>query len=96
MDNRLFKPEQEYGGDPMGGDLEDSGFGAPRSAVEAVLGEFRLRRGKHFKYRFDFGAELIHTVEVLDSNAPRIEGAEYPRVVDRVGKAPPQYPVCDE
>ena len=92
MNNRLFNRTQEYSGDPTGeSDLEDRGsdYG---SISDTELRHFGLRRGKHFKYRFDFGDELIHTVEVLDSNAPRVESAEYPRVVDSVGQPPPQYP----
>ena len=91
MNNRLFDRKQEYAGDPVGCDLEGGGPGAPGSVSETELRELGLRRGKHFKYRFDYGDELIHIAEVLDSNVARVDAAEYPRVVESVGEAPPQY-----
>jgi Plasmid pRiA4b ORF-3-like protein len=44
-----------------------------------------------FGYRFDFGDEWFHQIDVV-----RVEQAiptvTYPRIIKRVGKSPPQYP----
>jgi hypothetical protein len=49
--------------------------------------------GRVFGYRFDFGAEWFHYVQV-DRIERAIPTVTYPRVIRRVGKSPPQY--CDE
>lgn len=63
------------------------GYGDSRATT---LDALELKPYRTFGYRFDFGDEWFHQVQVT-----RIEQAiptvTYPRVIKRVGKSPPQY-----
>lgn len=64
---------------------------APAGIVdETTLDSLGLARGRSFFYWFDFGDDWWHriTVEAIDDEAPP---GKYPRMVQRVGKNPPQY-----
>ena len=92
MSNKLRDIKSEYAGDPAGDDLEASTFGdSPESAAQTELRFLRLRKRKKFKYRFDYGDELIHTVEVLDIFERGDRKESYPRTVDKIGCPPSQY-----
>jgi hypothetical protein len=58
--------------------------------AETELAQFNFQLRRKFNYLFDFGDSLLHHIEVIavDKPAPR---AKYPRLVDKHGKAPPQY-----
>jgi hypothetical protein len=86
----------------LSGDLNDresefvgDGVDEGRPAWDVKLQSLELAPGMRFLYRFDFGDELIHELEVvaLGDQAPQVE---YPRVVAREGTPPPQYPSCEE
>jgi hypothetical protein len=83
LDNRFWgDDEMEYTSPveaPEGG----------RSA-EVGLAELDLEPGSKIAYVFDFGDEWRVRLE-LKRTAPADDG-EYPRVTDRVGEGPPQYP----
>lgn len=64
-------------------------------ASEVVLAHLELKAGQKFLYLFDFGDDLRHDIEVIDTFPPQ-EGETYPRVVDFHGEAPPQYPEWNE
>jgi len=92
MSNKLGDAESEYAGDPMGEDLDAPlGRDSPGSAAQTELRLLKLRKGKKFKYRFDYGDELIHTVEVLGILERSRGNQSYPRIVDKTGTAPAQY-----
>ncbi len=59
-------------------------------ARETMLDDLALKPDRVFGYRFDFGDEWFHQIDVV-----RVERAiatvSYPRVIKRVGKSPPQY-----
>lgn len=59
------------------------------------LDSLELRGGQVFGYLFDFGEEWVHRVTVLSASEERTYGIQ-PRVVERVGSSPPQYPDIDE
>lgn len=86
LNNRAWDRSFEYG-DPRGT--------FPRYADAVPLGELPLRPNKRFLYVFDFGDELHHEVRFVGEGTPDADGP-YPRVVERIGAAPPQYPVFDE
>ncbi|HEY3359670.1 MAG TPA: SEC-C metal-binding domain-containing protein [Polyangia bacterium] len=82
----------------LSGDLHDAesefvgdGVSRGRAAWGARLESLDLVAPMRFLYRFDFGDELMHDVEVV-ALADQEPGAEYPRVVARTGTPPPQYP----
>jgi pRiA4b ORF-3-like protein len=67
----------------------------PPTADEVPLAALDLQPGRRLFYLFDFGDELGHYVDVVESFTPSSR-AKYPRIVARHGKAPPQYPAWDE
>ena len=55
------------------------------------LDDLDLKPNRVFGYRFDFGDEWFHQVQVerIEQAIPTVT---YPRVIKRAGKSPPQYP----
>ena len=75
-----------------GWEAEDEAAGDPEATVLAALD---LQTGRRFGYTFDMGDQWEHVIEVVATR----EGAEkgkYPRVVKKIGTAPPQYPEEDD
>jgi Plasmid pRiA4b ORF-3-like protein len=66
-----------------------------KNAAETVLAKLGLTAGQRFFYLFDFGDEWWHEVTVQRVDDPVEEGT-YPRVLERRGESPPQYPELDE
>ena len=62
----------------------------PRSAAVPIetLG---LRKGRRFLYLFDFGDQHHFRVKVVGF-ADVKKGEKYPRLLESIGKPPPQYP----
>ena len=96
MSNEVGDMQSEYAGDPMGGDVDSALFRAPRSAAQTELRDLGLEQGNQFKYLFDYGDDLIHTVEVLNIQDRTVEGVKYPRVVEKMGEPPPQYDYVED
>ncbi len=65
------------------------------NAAEAALSSLGLKPGQVFLYLFDFGDEWWHEITVEQTDAPAAKG-HYPRVVEKHGESPPQYPDMDE
>lgn len=61
-----------------------------------TLDSLDLKIGKQFMYLFDYGEEWQFNVRVHAVNADADPDAEYPRLVEGVGEAPPQYPEWEE
>jgi hypothetical protein len=79
--------------DPFAGwDLPTSG--PERKSAEQRLDRLRLGKGDTLAYLFDFGDEWRVRLTLRGITAD--EGGAYPRVLESVGDAPPQYPVYDE
>jgi hypothetical protein len=55
------------------------------------LDDLHLKPDRVFGYWFDFGDDWFHQVQV-DRIEQAIPTVNYPRVIKRVGKSPPQYP----
>jgi hypothetical protein len=68
--------------------------GMPPLADEVVLSAMELKPGFEFLYIFDFGDDLRHDIKVVDALPARTRG-NFPRIAERHGKAPPQYPSFD-
>ena len=64
--------------------------GARGDARTTKLDDLDLKPGRVFGYWFDFGDDWFHYVGV-DRIENAIPTVEYPRVIRRVGKSPPQY-----
>jgi hypothetical protein len=60
-----------------------------------MLDELNLKPKQEFLYLFDYGDDWRFKVRVhaIDENAD--PDAKYPRLVESMGEAPPQYPDWD-
>jgi hypothetical protein len=76
--------------------LEDDPFddGQRFSAAETTVDELKLRRGRKFDYLFDFGDSWWHEITV-EGVGGTPEDVQYPRIVEKHGASPPQYPDPD-
>jgi hypothetical protein len=68
---------------------------APPSAAEVKLSSLGLMPRQVFLYLFDFGDSWWHEISVEQTDAPAEKG-KYPRVLERHGQSPPQYPDVDD
>ena len=78
--------------------FEDEDFplnSRPHNAKQTRLDELSLRLGQKFNYVFDYGDYWEHVIAVL-SVSDESEVGRYPRVVERHGESPPQYPRVPE
>lgn len=64
-------------------------------ASETKLASLGLKRRQVFTYLFDWGDEWQHEITVEQIDAEPDKG-KYPRVLEKHGKSPPQYPDYDE
>jgi hypothetical protein len=71
-----------------GGDADDEEAGDPEATT---LDALELTVERRFGYTFDMGDQWEHIIEVVATNEGPGKGS-YPRVVKKVGPAPPQYP----
>lgn len=60
-------------------------------ATRIRIDSLPLYGGAKFLYLFDYKDKLWHDVELL-SVTKRVTRAHYPRIVQKQGKSPPQYP----
>jgi hypothetical protein len=77
--------------------LEDHPFGGRglRDAEATKLDELGLEKGQSFEYLFDFGDSWEHLI-IVEQTDGEVERGRYPRIVEKRGESPPQYPDADE
>jgi len=85
LSNKPFDKESEY--TAPGFDTGGTSKLASRIRIDSV----ELYGGPRFLYLFDYGDEWWHDVELV-SITQRVTRTNYPRVVKKQGKSPPQYP----
>ncbi|AKB32000.1 putative lexA repressor [Methanosarcina siciliae HI350] len=73
-------------------DLEEKMAGDVRTTTIDSLG---LEVGLAFGYRFDFGDDWLHQIDVIAIEDYSGKG-KYPKIETKVGKSPPQYPDQDD
>jgi hypothetical protein len=66
-----------------------------KNAGTTRLSALGLKAGRTFLYLFDFGDEWWHEITVEETDAPDDKG-QYPRIIEKRGKSPPQYPDLEE
>jgi hypothetical protein len=66
-----------------------------RNASKATIKSLNLHKGQIFFYLFDFGDKWWHTITVEKVNETA-DNDQYPRIVERKGQSPEQYPDFDE
>lgn len=59
------------------------------------ISKLNLEPGTVFYYLFDYGDSWWHTIRVEATEVKPDEG-KYPRVIERHGKSPPQYPEAED
>ncbi len=97
MSNRIRDENSEYSGNPLGGEPSSIETEPIGTAANTEIRNLRLRKGKHFKYLFDYGDRLIHTIEVLGKyNRGDEENEAYPRITEKAGDPSPQYDYNEE
>jgi len=62
------------------------------SADRAVIEDLGLDVGNWLTYLFDYGDEWWHVVELVKIEECSESSTNYPRVVEKRGQSPPQYP----
>jgi Plasmid pRiA4b ORF-3-like protein/LexA DNA binding domain len=89
--------EFQFGKRPFDPDGRNYGVHGPHSRKEGdgdarttKLDDLDLKPGRVFGYWFDFGDDWFHQVQI-DRIERAIPTVDYPRVIKRVGKSPPQY-----
>jgi hypothetical protein len=87
LSGKAWDPKTEYEGNPLG----DGNAGI------TPIFTLNLRARKKFLYIFDYGDDLRHriTVEAVVKQGVAAE-ADYPRIIEAHGEAPPQYPYAEE
>jgi hypothetical protein len=88
MSGRAWDASTEYAGPNSGRNI---GFKKPRSAKSAEIESFGLEPKTRFLYLFDYGDEWRFEVQFTGKTASE-DNARYPRITDRKGESPPQYP----
>lgn len=64
------------------------------NAATTTLDELALKKRQTFDYLFDFGDQWEHTLTV-EATDGIVEAGEYPRLIEKHGESPPQYPDLD-
>ncbi len=89
--------EFQFGKRPFDPDGPTYGIPNAREKKEGVgdarrttLDDLGLKPGRVFGYWFDFGDDWFHQLQV-DRVEEAIPTVNYPRIIGRVGKSPPQY-----
>lgn len=72
--------------------MEDEMAGDVRTTTIDSLG---LEVGRAFGYRFDFGDDWLHQIDVTAIDDYSGKG-KYPKITKKVGKSPPQYPAEED
>jgi len=65
------------------------------NAKKTKLSALGLKVGRTFLYLFDFGDEWWHEITVEQTDAPDDKG-RYPRILEKKGDSPAQYPDAEE
>jgi len=84
LSNTPYDRDSEYTSPGIGAD------GTSKLASRIRIDSVELYGGPKFLYLFDYGDEWWHNVELL-SVTERVTRANYPRIVKKQGKSPPQY-----
>jgi hypothetical protein len=72
-----------------------TGGGSSRDPARTTLRSLWLKEKQTFAYRFDYGDDWIHRIDV-DAVDDHFGGGTYPKTIARSGGNPPQYPDDEE
>lgn len=88
-DRSAIYSSHAYLADWENGDEEKS------DVADTTIDSLGLKVNRGFGYRFDFGDDWLHQINVVAINEDA-GGGKYPIIIKRIGKSPPQYPDIDE
>ncbi len=91
LSDRIYDKESEYSGSPFGEYERPFTGDMSKPAAETRLFHLQLAVGRQIKYLFDYGDDLIHTIQLTAIEPPALGLSAYPRLIKSVGKAPEQY-----
>ncbi len=91
LGGRLFDPENEYSGNPLGEHMVSAIGPSSKSAAATQIRDLGLTENTTFLYLFDYGDELVHEVIVEKIRDKNDEDKKLPTVVSKLGTVPPQY-----
>ena len=74
LDNKIESSEYEYSGDPLGEHHKAFPRDKSRPADEVEIADLPLEKGKRITYLYDYGDNIVHSVELIDSS--RVEKNE--------------------
>ena len=74
--------------------LGELALGPPPKSAAVRVARLKLEKGQRIAYLFDFGDEWRVSLTVRQITAD--DGQPYPRLLESLGDAPPQYPDYDE
>ena len=66
-----------------------------QNAEKTKIDSLELEVGQSFDYLFDFGDSWEHVITVEETEAQAEKGI-YPRILEKCGESPPQYPEPEE
>jgi hypothetical protein len=69
--------------------------GTIQNAAKTKIESLRLTVGKTFEYLFDYGDSWWHELKVENIDGVP-DDQPYPRIVEKKGESPPQYPDLDD
>jgi hypothetical protein len=75
--------------------LEEEAASGPGTVQTTTIEDLDLKPEQEFMYLFDYGDEWRFKVRLYVVNEDADLDVEYPRLVESVGTAPPQYPEWD-
>ncbi len=84
MSNKPYDKENEYTSPGL------DTYGRSRLATRIRIDSLALHPGQKFLYLFDYGDEWWHEIELIGVSE-KVPRSNYPRVVKKQGKSPPQY-----
>jgi hypothetical protein len=95
LSEKLYDRNNEYTANPLGEYIKSSFGKTTKSAAEAQLRDLQLFPNFSFWYLFDYGDELIHRVTVEGMREMTSKDTKLPKLINKVGNAPPQYEMED-
>ena len=96
MSNKVWDRSNEYSGNPDGEHYpEDSFRGVSKSAADTEIKDLELKLNNEFKYLFDYGDEIIHTIKLTEVNLVDNQ-KKYPLIIEKIGENIEQYPNYDD
>ena len=91
LSDRIWDRQSEYSANPQGEHVPSNFGDMSKPAGETEIEDLLLEKGTVFKYLFDYGDEIVHNIKVVEIYENEDLTALFPKLIESVGEAPPQY-----